>query len=160
MTTKKELLDKVKALKSTNKGQIKGALASMTKDQLQAIIDKFGSTEDKPAEEPASAIPPTKKRKELIDRVKHLKTTCQGKIKGAITTMSSEKLQSIIDHFDGKGQSSAIGVKKRRAPKEPTGTTETPSMVMRRKTDKAKKGLQGFRDRRERGGAMLYGGGM
>lgn len=157
MTTKKELLDKVKALKSTNKGQIKGALAAMTKDQLQAIIDKFGSTEDKPAEEPASAMPSTNKRKQLLDRVKHLKATCQGKIKGAISAMSAEKLQSIIDHFDGKGQSSAIGVKKRRAPKDTTAPTETPSIVMRRKTDKAKKALQRFKDRRERGGAMLYG---
>lgn len=45
MTTKKELIDKVKSLKSTNKGEIKGSLTSMTKDQLEAIIEKFSGRE-------------------------------------------------------------------------------------------------------------------
>lgn len=55
MTTKKELIERIKVLKKTNKG-IKGTLSTMTKEQLQAIIDKFASTE-------AGMSPPTPKAK-------------------------------------------------------------------------------------------------
>lgn len=51
MTTKKELIERIKVLKKTNKG-IKGTLSTMTKEQLQAIIDKFASTEAGPKSPP------------------------------------------------------------------------------------------------------------
>lgn len=75
MATKKELIERIKVLKKTNKG-IKGTLSTMTKEQLQAIIDKFASTEAGPkspstpkAETPKAETPPGQKEKDAIMRL-------------------------------------------------------------------------------------------